>query len=403
MSIVHKSEILLPAAADLNKWAVVACDQFTSQTEYWEDLDAYVGENLSALRLIYPEIYLNCDQAARIESIRRNMREYLENGVFRALDSFILTERTVAGGKKRKALVATVDLEAYDYRRVLCGIRATEDTILDRLPVRLKIREDAQLELPHIILLYDDADKAIIEPLYERRGDFKKLYDFELNMHGGHLIGYEVPDSEDLIAKFDALTQSQRQIEKYGFDAGIGFAVGDGNHSMATAKAHWDKIKQCLSGEERENNPARFCLVELMNIYDEGLIFEPIHRLITKYPADFIEKLACRLEGNGKLTLLTAEGDIEISCPDNAAVTIKAVQEYIEERKDETEVDYIHGERHTRKTVADTQGLGILMPEFLREDLFNYVLNVGNLPKKAFSIGTAENKKYYLEAKRINK
>lgn len=403
MSIVHKSEILLPKNVDLTKWAVVACDQFTSQPSYWNTLTDFVGESPSTLKITYPEIYLNEQREERIEKINNTMDKYLSDGIFDKLNSFVLVERTVESGKKRISLVVSVDLESYDYRRVRAGIRATEDTILERLPVRLSIRKKAAVELPHIILLMDDPTKNIIEPIYAKKDSLKKLYDFELNMKGGHIAGYEVTNCDELIAKFDKLLDSSLQIKKYGNDAQISFAVGDGNHSMATAKEHWNSIKNTLSDKERETHPARYCLVEILNIYDEGLIFEPIHRVITNYDKTFIEGLKKALKGDGKLTLMTKEGEIDINCPTSSAETIRRVQEYIESMTSQgkAEVDYVHGIHHLKEVVEATNGIGILMPEFSKGELFNYVINVGNLPKKAFSIGTAENKKYYLEAKRI--
>jgi hypothetical protein len=405
MSIVHKSEILLPKDIDFQKWAVIACDQFTSQKSYWEKLEEFVGSSPSALKITYPEIYLNENKDARVKSINLAMNDYLSSGLFETLNSFVLVERTVEGGKKRVSLVVSVDLESYDYRRVNAGIRATEDTILERLPVRLSIRKNAPLELPHIILLMDDIDKNIIEPLYAKKDEFRKLYDFDLNMNGGHITGYEVDACEELIKnKFDKLLDTDIQIKKYGCDAKFAFAVGDGNHSMATAKEHWNSIKDTLSEQERLNHPARYCLVEILNIYDDGLIFEPIHRVvIPKDSEKFIDGLKVAINGNGKLKLITKDKEIILDCPASSAETIKAVQEYIEiiVAKKEAEVDYVHGDHHVKEVVAETGGIGILLPQFSKDELFCYVVNVGNLPKKAFSIGTAENKKYYLEAKRI--
>ncbi|HKL73474.1 MAG TPA: DUF1015 domain-containing protein [Clostridia bacterium] len=404
MSIVHKSEILIPKNIDFNKWSVIACDQFTSQPSYWEKLANIVGDSPSTLKITYPEIYLNDHIETRIEKINKAMESYLSGDVFEKLNSFVLVERTVASGKKRVSLVVSVDLESYDYRRVRAGIRATEDTIMERLPVRIRIRKKASIELPHIILLMDDTSKEIIEPLYEQKENLRKLYDFELNMNGGHIVGYEINNREEIIAKFDKLLQPELQKAKYGNDAGIEFAVGDGNHSMATAKEHWNNIKKTLTESEIENHPARYCLVEILNIYDEGLIFEPIHRVImTKNRDEFLNGLKNTINGEGSMTIVTPEKDFAISCPKSSAATITAVQEYIENMMAAkmVEVDYVHGLHHLREVVKNNGGIGIIMPQFAKDELFNYVINVGNLPKKAFSIGTAENKKYYLEAKRI--
>ena len=403
MSVIKKSTILLPKNIDFTKWAVIACDQFTSQKDYWKKLENLVGDAPSTLKITYPEIYLNDNMDGRIANINKNMDEYLSSNIFEEIDGFVLVEREVVGGKKRLSLVLSVDLETYDYRRVRTEIRATEDTIIERLPVRLKIRENAKIELPHIILLIDDAKKDIIEPIYKNKDKLRKLYDFDLNMDGGHIAGYEVRETSEIIEKIYSLLDSEVQIAKYGVDAGIMMAVGDGNHSMATAKEHWNKIKSSLSEEERQNHIARFALVEVMNIYDEALIFEPIHRVVFNNKERFVEGLKKELSGEGKLTLVTKSGITTIDCPLKSSETITTVQSYIEKMRKEIdlEVDYVHGENYVSEVVNENDALGILMPEFAKSELFEYVVNVGNLPKKAFSIGTAENKKYYIEAKRI--
>ncbi len=401
--VIKKSTILLPKNVDFRKWAVVACDQFTSQPEYWEKLENYVGDAPSTLKITYPEIYLNDNMDKRIADINKNMEAYLSEGIFEELEGFVLVEREVEGGQKRLSLVISVDLETYDYHRVKTEIRATEDTIIERLPVRLKIRENAKIELPHIILLIDDNKNSIIEPIYEAKEKLRKLYDFELNMDGGHIAGYLVSEVEEILAQFDSLLDSNLQNEKYSCDAKIMFAVGDGNHSMATAKEHWNKIKANLTKEEQKNNPARFALVEVMNIYDDALMFHPIHRVIFDCKESFVDGLKKVLSGSGKLKLLSNSGETFIDCPQKSSETITIVQEYIERlRKEQNlDVDYVHGENYVKNIVQKTNALGIIMPEFAKSELFEYVVNVGNLPKKAFSIGTAENKKYYMEAKRI--
>ena len=403
-NVVIKPEILLPKNVDWEKWAVIACDQFTSQPDYWEKLALFVGDSPSTLKIIFPEVYLEKGMAERVQNINETMKSYLSDGLFEKVNGFVLTERTVANGAKRKGLIVAVDLEQYDYHRVRAGIRATEDTIESRLPVRMEIRKDAPLELPHIILLIDDVEKTVIEPLYEKREKMRKLYDFDLNMNGGHIVGYEVKDAENVIEKINALGDKDLQVKKYGTDAGIILAVGDGNHSMATAKKHWDNLKITLSEAERENHPARYALAEILNIYDEGLIFEPIHRVILNGGKEVADILKKELKGDGVLTLLTEEGEISLPCPAKSSETITAVQGVIEKYSSVYgwEVDYVHGKEHLASVTAE-KGVGILMPCFAKSELINYVVNCGNLPKKAFSIGTAENKKYYIEAKRIVK
>ena len=279
---IFSAEILFPKNADMTKWSCVACDQFTSENEYWETLSKLVGDDKSTLKLTLPEIYLNDNADARIKSINENIKNYLAGGVFEKLPKgYVLTVRKTPFVKKRIGLVASVDLDAYDYKKGIKPlVRATEGTIEERIPPRLKIRENAEIELPHIMILFDDEKREITERLYERKAEFKKLYDFGLNMGGGQIKGYFIPESENLTAAFSALLDKELLVAKYGTDDKFAFAVGDGNHSLATAKAHWEKVKKTLSEKERESHPARYALAEFVNIYDEGIYFEPIFRFV---------------------------------------------------------------------------------------------------------------------------
>ncbi|MGN0768994.1 MAG: DUF1015 domain-containing protein, partial [Christensenellales bacterium] len=231
MSTVKHFPVLLPKSADMSKWAVIACDQYTTDRNYWRALDEFVGNAPSTLRLIFPEIYLSEDMESRIAAINAAMRNYTENGIFREENGYVLTERTLPDGRKRVGLVTCVDLEEYDYVSPVGSIRPTEETIEERLPVRIHIRENAPLELPHILLLMDDAEKSVIEPVYANRNTLEKLYDFDLNMNGGHICGYSVPYELIPVSSFDKLLDPELQKKKYGKNAGILFAVGDGNHS----------------------------------------------------------------------------------------------------------------------------------------------------------------------------
>lgn len=405
MNIIGKQKILLPQNVQMEKWAVVACDQFTSEPAYWKELESFVADSPSALRLTLPEIYLADNIQKRVEGINSTMKEYLNKGIFKEIDGFVLVEREVENGKKRLGLVLSVDLEAYDWRRVRCPIRATEDTIVDRLPARVNIRKGAAIELPHILLLIDDSDKQIIEPLYQNRHNLTKLYDFDLNMNGGHIRGYQVSDTDKVIDKFQKLVDSAEQNKKYGWDAGLMFAVGDGNHSLAAAKSRWEQLKNTLTEQQRENHPSRYALVEVVNIYDDAMLFEPIHRVILGGDNKFIEELSQKLEGKGKLKVFTKQKEYIINVPEKSSEMIKEVQVFIEsyiKNNKQVEVDYVHGIAHLQDVVEQNDNaIGIIMPYFAKEELFDYVLNTGNLPKKAFSIGEPERKKYYLEAKRI--
>ncbi len=406
MSTVKIPKILIPnAKVDLEKWSTIACDQFCARPKYWETLSAIVGEAPSTLKITCPEIYLqNGDLEKRIQDVHAEMKSYLKEGLFDEYENFVLVEREVENGKKRVGVMVQIDLDLYDWNRVRVPVRATEGTLIERLPVRIKIRKGAPIELPHAIILIDNPERDIIEPIYENRDALQKLYDFDLNMDGGRIRGYKIEDGQSLIKKFDALLDSEMQIAKYGVDAGIQFAVGDGNHSIATAKVMWEELKNGLTEEERLNHPARYMLVEVVNLYGEGMDFKPIHRLIYNPTPEFINGLRYSLYGNGKLKLVTKESVEYISCPENASLTILAVQNFIDgfikENKD-FEVEYVHNEEHLIEALTEVEGLGIVMPQFPNSQLVNFVVNVGNLPKKAFSIGEPEHKRYYLECKYI--
>jgi uncharacterized protein (DUF1015 family) len=285
------------------------------------------------------------------------------------------------------------DLDAYDFKPFnTAPIKATEGTIIERIPVRVSIRENAPLELPHIMLLIDDAGRSVIEPLYATRESLEVLYDTALNMEGGHITGYRV-DAKPVIDK----------IYKLMPDSGFLFAVGDGNHSLATAKACWDKIKVGLTEEERADHKARYALAELTNLYDEGLDFQPIHRVMIDAP-DFVEKLKGAVNGGDHIVVFDKSCEYTVAVDQNAAKAIADVQNFIDEYLKEhkaAKVDYIHGEEHLRSVTEHENGIGLLMPTIAKCDLFGYVLNYGVLPRKAFSMGEAEEKRYYLEAKKI--
>ena len=403
--VVSVPKILLPKeGVDMEKWATIACDQFTSTPEYWEKLTAFVGDSPSTLKLTCPEIYLKRDIVNEVVKVQAEMKKYLSEGIFEEFEGFVLVEREV-GSDARVGLMAAIDLDAYDWHRVKTPIRATEDTLMERLPVRIAIRKEAEIESPHAMVLLDDERREIIEPLYARRDSFKKLYDFELNMGGGHIRGWLVPHEfeEEILKKTEALNAPERQIEKYGSDAGIMLAVGDGNHSVATAKVCYEELKKSLSAEEAQLSPARKMLVELVNLHGGGMEFSPIHRYFKKRDDDFIGRLRGALYGEGRLRIIYDGSEEYIKCPLNPGEAITEIQRLVESYIKQTgaEVDYVHDLKYLKECVSASSGMGIVMPAFRREDLFGYVVNVGNLPKKAFSIGEAEQKRYYLECRKI--
>ena len=403
--VVKVPKILLPKKSiDMEKWATIACDQFTSTPEYWERLVAFVGDSPSTLKLTCPEIYLSRDVSGEVKKVQAEMRKYLDEGIFDEREGFVLVERQV-GKDYRIGLMAAIDLDAYDWHRVRTPIRATEDTLMERLPVRIAIRKGAEIEAPHAIILMDDREKDIIEPLYAARDGFEKLYDFELNMGGGHIRGWLVPRQreQEILDKIAALNTPELQIEKYGSDAGIMLAVGDGNHSVATAKVCYEELKQSLTGEQQKTCPARYMLVELVNLHGGGMEFSPIHRYFKVRDDEFVAKLKASLYGDGRLKIMYKGGEEYIKCPENAGTAITEIQRLVEAYIKETgaEIDYVHDVIHLKECVDKSDGMGIVMPAFSRSDLFGYVVNVGNLPKKAFSIGEAEHKRYYLECRKI--
>ena len=399
-------DILLPdERVDMEKWAVIACDQFTSQKDYWRRVEDFVGGSPSALNLIYPEAWLD-QGAGRIGAIQAAMLDYEKNVVTRRVSGFILTEREVEAGL-RIGLIALVDLEKYDYRadsRSL--IRATEGTIESRIPPRVLIRKDAPMELSHILLLADDPDMTLIEPLYDRRSRYEKLYDFRLMEGGGRIRGWRVDDAEALDGPLKAL------MEKSG---GLLFAVGDGNHSLATAKRCWEDIKSSLAPGEAARHPARWAMVEIDNIHSPGMAFEPIHRAL--FHADMSSlrgALAAWLEERGmRLSPARDEGMFAfLDASGRAAYGIEGLKDplplrplqaflddYLAARGDVT-IDYIHG-RDALEALARDGAVCIELPGIDKSALFPSVRQGGPLPRKTFSLGEARDKRYYLECRKI--
>lgn len=401
-NVLHTAEFLLPAdGVDLTAWAVVACDQFTSEENYWKELAAFVGDKASALHLVLPEIYLS-EKAALAPATVAKMKEYIASGVLKKTASgLILTVRKTPFSPRRIGLIGAIDLEAYDYAagsRAL--VRATEGTIADRIPPRLEIRREAPAEFPHIMLLYDDETRSVNEKLYENRARLEKIYDFELNMGGGHAEGYFISDCEEVLSQFAAFAGAERSMKKYGDASPFLFAAGDGNHSLATAKEHWNLIKKSLGDAERETHPARYCLVEIVNVYDEGIRFEPIHRFVSGVDKAAFEKGLADLGG---AAFSFVEGAVHAGT-DSLPASIAAVDRYIESyiAAHGGKVDYVHGTENLRALVkGDKTSSGICFAPMEKSELFAYVSKHGALPKKTFSMGEGVEKRYYLEGKLI--
>lgn len=401
-STIKAPHILLPNKdVNMTAWAVIACDQFTSQLSYWKKVDRVVGKKPSTLRMMFPEAYLGkVDENTFIKQTNENIKQYLADGILHDEgECFILIDRVTPNVEHRIGLMISIDLEDYTYEKgVKSLIRASEATIVERIPPRLKIRENADVELPHILFLYDDEAKEINEKLYENKDKFEKVYDFDLNQGGGHITGYKITDTKPIIDKFEKL------LKKNG--NGLLFIVGDGNHSLATAKAHWDKVKVNLTEEERKNHPGRYALVEAINIYDDGIIFEPIHRVVFNAKDDFIHDLQGFLTGPRLSYVYTShDGKIPMHMPNKGPLAYKIVQTYIDNylkiNKDVT-VDYIHDEDQTIKVAKDNPGsVAIIMPALTKGDIFDYIAKDEVLPRKSFSMGHAVEKRYYLESKKI--
>ena len=400
------ADILLPKDSDMNKWSVVACDQYTSQPEYWEDVKNIVADNPSTYNIVLPELYLNGnDVDERIKNINANMKKYVDEGVFTEYsDSVMYIERTLNNGKVRRGIVAAIDLENYKFEPGNTAmIRATEGTVLERIPPRVKVRENACLELPHVMLLIDDADDVVFGSI--NSATLEKVYDFELMKNSGHLRGWKIDNCEELADKLAELYE-----KNYEQNNTMLYAVGDGNHSLATAKACWENVKK--SGVDTTNHPARYALVEIENIHDKALDFEPIHRILINCDADDLLK---ELDNYCGISEAGCEKDQQISSvvkgkvkklyiknpTSNLAVgTLQNfLDNYMENR--ECEIDYIHGDDVVSELSMKDNSIGFLLPSMEKSDLFKTIITDGILPRKTFSMGEASDKRFYVEARKI--
>ena len=411
---IRPAQILLPAAGvNPETWACIACDQYTSEPEYWEKAFAVAGDAPSAIRLILPEYNLKNSETL-IPQIHRTMADYLAQGLLTPAvnPGFILCERTIASGT-RLGLVCAVDLEQYSFEKgSLPLIRPTEQTITDRLPPRLKIRRGAPVELTHIMILIDDPDRTVLEPLQAAKASLRKVYDFDLMMNGGHLAGWAV-DSADALAQVD---RSLNALMDTKGENPLLLAVGDGNHSLATAKAYWNEIREGLREAERENHPARFALCEIVNIHDEALLFEPIYRIVTgttraAIMADwkaYAEAKGMSLAAEGsdhRFTVVSADGEETVAVLNpEGAIPCETIQKFLDSflsRHPEAGIDFIHGEGSLRALAAKPETVGFLLPDIDKHSFFKDVEKLGVLPRKTFSMGEADEKRFYMEAKKI--
>lgn len=385
------ANILLPKQ-DFENWAVIACDQYTSEPEYWDNVKLAAGAKPSALHIVLPEVYLSHDNSKYIDKINKNMKEYLEKDIFNEYpDSLIYVERIQSDGKCRRGIVGKIDLESYDYHAgTNAEIRATEQTVLSRIPPRVEIRKNAPLELPHVMLLFDDVKDEIFSYLAQNKNNFNKVYDFALMCNAGSITGYILNDeSKDKIL---SLLEKLKQ-QKDGFL----FCVGDGNHSLATAK-------ECYNLNKTE--ASRYALAEIVNIHDTALDFEPIYRVVFNVDAEnlideFIKSVG---EGTQKFTCVYGDKTREISVQPTAKLAVGTLQafldDYVKEHR-EAEVDYIHGEDSLKKLASRDNAVGFIFDGMQKSELFEAVNADGSLPRKTFSMGHADDKRFYIEARKI--
>ena len=413
------ADILLPKNVDMSKWSVVACDQYTSEPEYWEAVDALVGDAPSALRLILPEAKLNQPGVEEeIEKINRTMTEYLAEDLFTEYpNALIYIERSQSNGKIRHGLIGKLDLESYDFTPGSGALtRATEGTVLDRIPPRVKVRKDAPIELPHIMVLIDDDEKLMIEPLANETASMQPVYDFELMQGGGHLKGWLLNPGqvERMAVGLRHLDSAPVQERKYGLkDAAPRlFAMGDGNHSLATAKQCYENLKAAHPGEDLSDHPARYALVELVNNHDDALEFEPIHRVLFGVdPEDVLKALkayypdAYEGEGEGHVLRYVYAGKTgAVTVPHPAMqLEVGTLQTFLDAYRKEHAcgIDYIHGDETTARLGSGEHAMGFLLPAMGKEQLFKTVMADGVLPRKTFSMGHAQDKRFYTEARKI--
>ena len=414
------ADILLPKkGTDMTRWAVVACDQYTSQPEYWQAVEDTVADAPSALRLILPEAALNApDVEERISAVNAAMRNYLDGGLFDTLENSLLyIERVQSDGKIRHGLIGMVDLEQYDFTPGSGAlIRATEGTVLSRIPPRVKVRKDAPIELPHVMLLIDDPGKTVIEPLTRASGEMEPLYRFDLQQGGGSITGWKLTaaQADETADALDALCSPREQAWKYGVKdvPPLLFAVGDGNHSLATAKQCYEDLKKVTPEDQWSSLPARYALVEVVNNHDSALQFEPIHRVVFGVKPEAVLDAfkayypgAYEGQGEGHVITYTHEGGtgfLTVPQP-RVQLAVGTLQAFLDSYvKDHGgEIDYIHGDSVTDRLGSQPDSIGFKLPAMGKQQLFKTVMADGVLPRKTFSMGHAQDKRYYVEARKI--
>lgn len=399
MSVYFKAaDVLLPQNVPMQSWAVIACDQFTSDKAYWDRVRKAAGKNPSTLNMILPEAELAASTDETIENINKCMRSYLADGVFQEYPScYIYIERTLVNGAIRQGVIGVVDLEHYHYDPALHPkICATEMTVLERIPPRVAVRKDAELEFTHVLMLCEDPAFTLIEKLAEKKDALPKLYEFDLMEGGGHIAAWLV--SGEHAAAFDAALDH--------YEAGNTYLVGDGNHSLVTAKTIYEQLKQEIPEEACAVHPARYAMVELENVHSDAMVFEPIHRVITHTdPAKLLKDLEkiCDPSGTCVTWFVGKEsGKIYVNTP-KGELTVGVLQDFLDAWLAENagEIDYIHGDDAVAQLAEADAAIGFLLPTMDKSELFPFVQGGRTLPRKTFSMGHGCEKRYYLEGRRI--
>ena len=412
------ADILLPSRTliEQGKWAAIACDQFTSEPAYWQEAEAIVGNAPSTLHMMLPEVYLQ-ETAERLPAIHEALKDALDHHLICHENAMIAVARTQSDGRVRHGLVAKIDLEQYDYTKGCTAlIRATEGTVLERIPPRVAVRRNAALEMPHVMLLIDDPEATVLEPLFAEDTPHEIAYDTDLMLGGGHITGHFLTQEEQtrVLGALDALVTPQAMAARYGDEAlaPLLFAVGDGNHSLATAKAAFEEIKAAIGVGAAASHPARYALVEIVNLHDEALSFEPIYRVMFGVdPRDVLASLnayVADLDGTAppqRVRVVGVEGEPEVVIDRPVQqLTVGTLQAFIDEylsAHPEAEVDYIHGEDSTTALASAPDAIGFLFGGMEKSQLFRTVIYDGALPRKTFSMGHARDKRYYMECRKI--
>lgn len=410
MSLFSRADILLPKTKRYDQWAVIACDQFTSDQDYWNRVRAYAGDAPSTIHLILPEAELGFDEQDKVKNINATMLDYLNAGCFEVYqDSYIYLERTLEDGSVRPGLVGMVDLEEYDYRNGSeSAIRATEQTVLERIPPRKRIRVDAPLEFPHVLMLCDDENKELIESVAAIKESLPLIYDFDLMEQGGHITGWLLQgDQADAFdARFKKYCQESESRYSDLSGAGVVLAVGDGNHSLATAKSCYEDLKAANPSMDLSSHPARFALVELENIHDDALKFEPIHRVLFDVDEQALMQdlnQICAEEGFAVACVIGGQRKTVYLDKTRGELAVAILQAFLDEwlATHSGTIDYIHGEEEVCRLAADDRRVGFLLPAMEKHQLFRGVIAGGVLPRKTFSMGHAREKRYYMEGRKI--